>query len=136
MTTEYLKPLPDVTNRDNAPFWAGANAHKLMCQRCARCSALRWPPRRVCPECLSLDATWVELRPTGRLYSFTTYYRAFDSRFSGDIPYSVGQIELDDGPRMIGLLRAPPEKLLVDSPVRAVFHRVAPEVTLVQWEQS
>jgi uncharacterized OB-fold protein len=135
MTSEYLEPLPDVTNRASAPFWIGTNAHQLMCQRCACCSALRWPPRGVCPECLSLDAEWVELRPTGRLYSFTTYYRAFDSRFADDIPYSVGQVELDDGPRMIGLLRGPPETLLVDSPVRAVFHRITPEVTLVQWEQ-
>jgi hypothetical protein len=133
MSTDYDKPLPDVHDPATQPFWTGAKAHRLLCQRCGRCSSLRWTPRSVCPECLSFESDWVEIRPTGHLYSYTTYYRAFDKRFAADVPYSVGQIQLDDGPRMIGLLQADPAAIVVGGRVRAVFEPVTREVTLVRW---
>jgi uncharacterized OB-fold protein len=90
----------------------------------------------MCHECLSYDAEWVEVRPAGTLYTYTTYHRAFDSRFQDDVPYSVAQIELDGGIRMIGRLVGDPETFVIDAPVRAVFEPVTGEVTLVNWAMA
>jgi uncharacterized OB-fold protein len=132
----YTKPLPDTDDPVSVPFWEGTKAQKLIMPRCRRCSSSFWPPRINCPECLSFELDWVEVRPTGTLYSYTTYHRAFDPRFKEDIPYSVGFIELDDGVRMIGTMVGQPDDLVVDGPVRAVFDAVTPEVTLVKWEMA
>jgi hypothetical protein len=75
----------------------------------------------------------VEVSPRGTLYSFATYQRAFDPRFSADLPYTIGYIELDDGPRMIGTIVADPARLVIGAAVRAVFDPVTPDVTLVRW---
>ena len=37
MTTDYAKPLPEITE-DNRPFWEGCKQHKLLLQRCSKCN--------------------------------------------------------------------------------------------------
>jgi uncharacterized OB-fold protein len=68
--------------------------------------------------------------------TYCTYFRAFDPAFKDDIPYAVGYVELDDGPRMYGQMSGSIEELEVGQPVRASFERVTPEVTLVRWTKS
>jgi uncharacterized OB-fold protein len=123
----------DVTDPVTAPFWAGTRAGELLAQRCANCAHLRWPPGPVCPSCLSADAEWARLDPTGTLISYCVYRRSFDKAFADAIPYAVGYIQLADGPRMYGQLTGPLDELAVDAPVRAVFAAVTDEVTLIQW---
>ncbi len=135
-TNEYTKPLPNLENPSNAPYWAGAKAHKLTMQRCPACSYVRFPPRNVCPNCLAVNNQWEEIRPTGVLRSYATYERAFDNRFKQDIPYSVGYVELDDGPRVIGTILGDPKTFVIGAAVHAVFDDVTPEVTLVRWTMS
>ena len=133
MTVAYPKPLPDVHDPATERYWTAASEGRLVCQRCVRCGELRWTPRWVCPECLSFEYTWDDLRPSGRLYSWTTYHRAFDRRFNDDIPYSVAQVELDDGPRMIGRILGDPTSFVAGDEVEAVFDAVTDSVTLVHW---
>ncbi len=54
-----------------------------------------------CPECLSLEWEWHQVQPTGTLLSYAVYHRAFDPAFQDEIPYTVGYVQLDDGPRMV-----------------------------------
>ena len=82
--------------------WTAATSGELAVQRCSACGYLRWPPSPLCPECQSDDAAWVGLKPIGTLWSYATYYRAFSSTVSDQIPYSVGLVELDEGPRIYG----------------------------------
>jgi uncharacterized OB-fold protein len=70
------------------------------------------------------------------LLSYATYERAFDNRFRQDIPYSVGYVELDDGPRVIGTILGDPNSFIIGAPVQAVFDDVTPEVTLIRWKMS
>src|ERR1700728_4319749 len=102
--SEYAKPLPNLEDPVTAPFWEGTRAHKLMFQQCANCSYLRWPPGEVCPECQTIGGEWVAVPTTGFLYSYATYHRALDGRFKNDVPYSVGMIQLDAGPRIFGAM--------------------------------
>ncbi len=129
------KPLPDVDDPETAPFWAATKQSKLVVQRCDSCGYLRWPPGPQCPECQGLDAEWVEVEATGELYSYATYHRALDKAFADDIPYTVGLIQLDSGPRMLGTVLTPIDELAIGSRVRGVFDPVTPDVTMVRWEQ-
>jgi uncharacterized protein len=129
----YTKPLPDVADPLVAPFWEGTRQSRLVVQTCSTCGYRRWPPGLVCPECQSPDSEWTEVDAAGELYSYATYHRALDKAFSDDVPYSVGLIQLDSGPRMLGTMRNPEEELRIGGRVRAVFEAVTPEVTFVRW---
>lgn len=130
----YDLPLPDTRNPRTEEFWAGTMSGRLRCQKCGTCGYVRFPPARLCPECLGSQVRWTDLRPSGTLYSYTTYERALDRRFEKYIPYTVAYVELDDGPRMVGTLLADATEATVGQRVAAVFDPVTPDVTLVRWE--
>jgi uncharacterized OB-fold protein len=107
---------------DTAPFWDFARVGELRMQRCSECSQLRWPPGPICPYCWSADASWAPLSGQGVLQSWVTFHREYHPAFP--VPYSVGLIELDDGPRLEGmLLDSPPEALRWRAPVHLVWQR-------------
>lgn len=99
--TAITWPAP-VVGADSRPFWDFAQARELRMQRCAACSYLRWPPGPVCPRCWSPDAEWEELSGRGVLQSWVVYRRQYDEAFP--VPFTVGLVELDEGPRMEALL--------------------------------
>jgi uncharacterized OB-fold protein len=96
--------LPPVTDPLTVPFWDAAGQGRLVIQRCLGCGELRWPPLVGCPECHSRDATWDEVRPTGTIWSFVVYHRAFAAELRDEIPYTVAMVQLDDGPYLVGRL--------------------------------
>jgi uncharacterized protein len=126
--------FPDVNDPATAPFWKGTQDGKLLVQACTKCGYLRWPPGPLCNECLSSDAEWKEISPTGTLWSYAVYHRAMNPRFKNEIPYTVALVELDDGPRMYGRLVGNTAKVEVGAPVRAVLQEIEPGVTVVNWE--
>jgi uncharacterized protein len=132
--SEYTKPLPDVDDPLTAPFWQASREGKLVAQQCPNCGYVRWPPGPICNECLTPGGEWTELTPNGTLYSYAEYHRALDPAFKDDVPYTVGLIELDGGPRMYGLMRSEVDTKDVGRPVRAVFDAVTDQVTFVRWE--
>jgi uncharacterized OB-fold protein len=134
VTTPPTTPLPNVDDPLSRPFWTATGEGRLVTQRCQLCGYLRFPPAPICPECLAEETEWTEIAPTGTLYSFATYHRALDPAFRAEVPYTIGYIELDAGPRMIGTVVGDPVALVVGAPVHAVFDEVAPGVTLVRWQ--
>jgi uncharacterized protein len=88
------RPRPRA-DRDTKPFWDGCAARELRVQRCAQCSATRFPPGEFCPVCHSPQARWVTLPGTGTVQSFVVVHRAFDPAFGADVPYVVGLVRLD-----------------------------------------
>jgi uncharacterized OB-fold protein len=132
--SEYGKPLPDPDDPLTATFWTAARDGELVAQRCDRCGYLRWPPGPVCTECLAHGGTWTRIRPTGRLWSIAEYHRALSPAFRDDLPYTVGFVELDDGPRMYGTMVGEAGSFAPDQRVDALFVPVTPTITLVHWE--
>lgn len=130
MTAAYL---PDPTDALTEPFWRATRSQHLCVQRCGDCGYLRWPPGRYCPQCLSAAAEWVDIAPGGTLWSYTIYHRGFDTAFADLVPYAVAFVEMDDGPRMYGLLVGDLSTLTVNARVRAVFEPVTAEITLVRF---
>src|SRR5207302_7059365 len=75
------RPRPAITH-DNAFWFEGAKAGKLLIQRCGSCGRLRHPPRAMCGNCHSLEWETVEASGRGTVYSHVTVHHpqvpAFD----------------------------------------------------------
>jgi uncharacterized OB-fold protein len=129
----YEQPLPDVNDPLTGPFWAATRESRLAAQQCDQCSAFRWQPAPICPECLYPGGTWTELSGQGYVWSYAVYQRAMHPAFASVVPYTVAMIELDEGIRMVGALVAGSPELAIGTPVQAVFDAVTDEVSLVRW---
>jgi uncharacterized protein len=125
--------LPPADDPLTAAFWQGTKIGEVRAQRCDACGYLRWPPAPICPECQSPACAWVRLTPRGTLLSYCVYHRALDPAFRDEIPYAVGYVQLEQGPRMYGQLDGRIDALEVGQQVSAVFRPASPEVTLVRW---
>ena len=84
-----------------------------MAAKCNKCGTLFLPPRPMCTECLSTDFKWVKLKGKGKLLSYTVIHVS-PAQFQSMAPYTVGIVELEDGPHLSGMIRgAEPEKIRV-----------------------
>ncbi len=131
---EVTKPLPLPDSR-SAPFWSAAASHVLAIQQCDRCGRFAHPPVSICPACLSVDASFSfsPVSGRGRLRTWTIMRDAFLPAFRPDVPWAIGEAELDDAPgvrlvaRMVDDADAP---FALDAPVETLFRDVAPGVAL------
>lgn len=126
----YEKPLPKL-NSDNLPFWEGCHKHELRFQKCNDCGHVRWPPSDLCPECHSIETGWLTSKGTGRVYTFAVYHTAFHPGFSGDLPYTVAVVELDEGPRLLtNIVDCPSGRVRCGMPVGVVWEEVDKRISL------
>ncbi len=127
---EYQKPLP-IPNEDTKPFWDGLKEHRLRIQKCRQCGQFRFPPRVICPHCMSLESEWVEIKGMGTVYSFTIVHHAYTPAYESEIPYVVAIVELEEGIRLItNIIGCKPEQVQIGMPVELAFEDVTPEFTL------
>jgi len=106
---------------------------RLMTTRCKACGALNWPPRVVCPECVSDELEWIELPRTGSLWAFTELCAGAPLGMDEEMPFSIGIVELERvGLRMLSRIETPFERLelgmpmeltVVKLPGKRVFYR-------------
>jgi uncharacterized OB-fold protein len=80
-------------------FEEALDAGTLLLRRCTACGLMLPPDRALCPSCWSKALEWHEAKGTGIVYSAVEFHRAFGAL---PIPYTVVQVELDEGPRVIG----------------------------------
>ena len=115
-------PLPEITPL-NAPYWRGLDEGELRFQACS-CGARWLPARPECPNCLRGDGwRWERSAGRGRLYSWVVYHAAYHPAFAERLPYNVAIVELDEGPRLITNIDAPPGDLRAHMTVRLVAAR-------------
>ena len=125
----YLSELEDGAAER---FYEELASHRCVTTRCQRCEYTFFPPRIVCPRCLSSGLAWVELSGRGTLYAFTQQHLAMIFRK----PDVVGAVDLDDAEgRVFTLIDAPFEECRIgmplavtffDSPLGMTLHRFAP----------
>lgn len=133
---DYAKPLPRVTP-ENRPFWEAARRHQLALQRCTACQRVWYPPGPVCPDCLSGDFAWERLSGRGMIASWVVFHKAYFPAFTGEIPYAVVQVELEEGPRLTAnLVGVANEDIRVGLPVEVVFDDVTAEVSLPRFRRA
>lgn len=111
-----MRPLraPEVTP-ETQPFWDAATEGKLLIKRCGACGEPHYPPRALCPACLSPETRWEEAAGTGAVYSLSTLRRGPDA------PYTVAYVTLDEGPAVLTNLDGAPEDFAIGTRVRVRF---------------
>jgi uncharacterized OB-fold protein len=110
---------PRVTTFSNR-FWSALDEGRVETTACATCNQSTFPPKPICPHCWGNDVRWIELRPEGRLYSWTRIH-AGPAVFEHELPYSVGVVDLMGGLRLaVRLVDEPDFPWQCDMPVRLV----------------
>jgi len=80
---------------------AAAAQGRFELQVCQVCSAVQYPPREVCHNCLSDQLRWQPVDPSGRLLATTTLHHSNDLYFRERLPWRVGTVQLDAGPSVV-----------------------------------
>ncbi|MEU8891125.1 bifunctional MaoC family dehydratase N-terminal/OB-fold nucleic acid binding domain-containing protein [Streptomyces sp. NPDC048442] len=123
-----LRPRP-VINRDNAGFWEGVSAHRLLIQRCEECGTLRFPWLPGCNACGCARWDTVAASGEGTVFSYVVMHHPAFPAF--DPPYAVALVELAEGVRMISnVVGVAPGEVRIGMRVRAEFRRFDPELEL------
>lgn len=123
-------PRPDPLTQ---PFWTGLRERRLDLQRCTDCGRHVFYPRGLCPGCWSRNLEWETVSGLGRLYAFTIVQQAMVGGFEDEVPYIVGLVELDEGPRMMARIVgvAPDPRVVgVGMALRIDFEDATDEITL------
>lgn len=107
------RPAPDATELTE-PFWRSLAGGALSFQRCRACATAWLPARHECPACLASSWEWEPSAGTATLVSWVVYHTAYHPYFEDKLPYAVGVVELDEGPRLIASLLDPPDRLTIE----------------------
>jgi len=89
-------PLEDDKNTRISQFFQNLKEGRLTTTKCRKCAKLLWPPRIVCPNCLSNELEWVELGTEGELYAFTEMKLGAPLGFVEDTPFCIGIVKIGD----------------------------------------
>ena len=111
-------PVPQESPEQNRiyPFYDHLRQGRLTTTRCKACKHIAWPPRIVCPECVSDHLEWVDFPPTGKIYAFTTQVGGVPPGFQAPLVYAL--IDFDNGVRIISpLIETTPEEVHVGDEV-------------------
>ncbi len=127
---EIVRPIPEITP-ELKPFFEASRNGQLVVQKCDGCGALRFPPRRLCPNCLSRAASWTPVSGEGEVYSFIIMHRVYHPAFASQVPYAVATIKLKEGAKMLSnVIGIDPHQIRCGMPVKVSFEKLNDEVTL------
>lgn len=130
MTQVNDKPIPEVVELTR-PFWEGGRNGKLMMQKCSACGTVNFLPKPWCVDCGSRKLSWVEVRPTGTIYSYTIAYTVMMNYpgWAEDLPVIEGIIDLDDGGRLYAqIVDEDPVNVRIDARVAAHFVTISENI--------
>jgi len=107
-------------------FYKFVSERKLMAAKCKKCGTMLLPPRPMCTKCFSSDLEWVELKNKGKLLTYTVIHVS-SKQFESLIPYAVGIVKLEDGPKLPGMIQdVKPEKISVGMSLEVDFDTTIP----------
>ena len=86
-------PLQSSKNTRLAPFYEALRSQKLLTTFCPPCALRHWPPRVVCPECLSARLDWVELPRRGTIHAYTIQDTGVPPGFPRPLIFAVVLVE-------------------------------------------
>jgi uncharacterized protein len=140
-STNSLTPIDERTGRylpilfpEEKPFWDAAKQHKLLLQRCAKCSRVRYPIGPTCPWDLSNDFEWEQMSGRGVIQNFVIYHKAWTPYYRDKVPYALVHVEIEEGPRLTtNLFDVRPDQVRIGMPVEAVWEDVTDAVSLLQF---
>jgi hypothetical protein len=113
-------------------FYKHILQRKLMGAKCKKCGKVYLPPRPLCGSCFSKEFEWIELSPKGKLLTYTVIHVA-PSQFQGMAPYAVGIVQLENGVKIPGMIRASPENIKIGMQLTMDFGTCAATQQWPQW---
>ena len=97
----------------------------LLGQRCRQCQVCVFGPAIFCQACSSDDLESVQLSRQGTLYSFTVV-RVPPAGWPGKVPYTLGEVELPEGPHVLAeIIDSEPEQLKLGMPMELALERIS-----------
>jgi uncharacterized protein len=128
--SEVVRPIPQITP-ELQPFFEASKQGQLVVQKCGNCGTLRFPPRRMCSNCLSREASWTPVSGEGEVYSFIVMHRVYHPAFATQVPYAVAMVKLKEGARMLSnVIGISPHEIKCGMPVKVSFEKLDDTVTL------
>lgn len=94
------EPVSAIRNTLSAPFWDAAAEGRLMLPWCVESGRHFWPPSPVSPFATVGAVQWREADAAGVLIGVAVYRRTFQKALEARLPYGVGLVELNAGPRL------------------------------------
>lgn len=82
----------------SAEFFDAAARDELVIKRCEFCAQVLPPEAVVCTTCGDTVLPWVYAAGTGSLVSWTVVHRPPNKAYAELVPYTVGIVELTEGP--------------------------------------
>jgi len=133
--TSDVKPRPAPRpDPESAPYWAAALEGRLVVQRCTSCGRHQLYARAHCLACRS-PVEWVDASGRGTIYSFTVIRQNMSRSFRHLVPYVVGLVDLEEGPRlMTNIVGSDPADVRVGAPVTVRFEQVSDEAAIPLFE--
>lgn len=131
MTDTYwtvLDPIPQQYEDQNrlAPFYENLREDRFVTTCCRACGAVHWPPRSVCPECMSDDLSWEDMPARGTIYRYTVQVAGVPAGFQPPLVYAL--VDFDNGIRLFtAIVDCAPEDVAAGSEVEVVVQEVAPD---------
>ena len=107
-----------------AKSWrAYPQTYRLEAARCKKCGKVFFPPRLICNKCQARDFDRFNMKRTGKVVTHTVI-RTPSDEFSGEAPFAVGIVQMDDGARLTTqIVDVPFEEIKIGIPVKLEFRR-------------
>ena len=84
-------------------FYQYISKGQLQITECGECKARYGAPKVVCPKCLSKNLHFSPSKGVGKITSYTVIHVPHPD-FQDKIPYIIGVVQLDEGPRLLSLI--------------------------------
>lgn len=91
----------------SAEFFDAASRNQLVIKRCHQCARTLPPEAAVCTACGDTNLMWAPASGGGTLVTWTVVHKAPNRAYVDLVQYTVGVIELAEGPWMYGRIETP-----------------------------
>jgi uncharacterized protein len=95
-------PMP-LIDADSTGFWEAAREGRIVLCRCTDCGGWLGRPLERCSQCGG-PTTFADVSGTGAVYTYIVVHSPSVPAFAHLVPYVVALVELDEGPRLPGIL--------------------------------
>ena len=108
-----------------ASSWrAYPQAYRGEAGRCSKCGKMFFPPRQICNKCGGREFETFAMKRTGKVVTHTIIRTPGDN-YTGEAPFAVGIIQVDDGPRITAqIVDVPFDELDIGMAVKLEFRRL------------
>lgn len=118
-----VPPPAPLIDADSAGFWEATRDGRIALCRCTGCGTWLARPLERCSRCGG-PTSFAQVAGSGTIYSYVVVHHPSVPAFAHMVPYVIALVELDEGPRLPGIL------LGEAGPGVAIGQRVRAELTL------